>query len=154
MNPRILVALTLGLVIVSLWLARPVSSPSAPVPAESQEIKKLAQQRARAAEDAYKRFLDHKEPNASNNLETLYEWSKRLLEAQRDAAASNEDEVKAFQAHLSRIEGLEKDIKNAWTEILPRLRREQKAAAEYQLALVALYRAEAELWLARAKAKK
>jgi hypothetical protein len=110
-----------------------------------------AKARLKAAQKVYKGILErHKEsPKAEPlNLEKLHRWSRRWMDAQSDLSAAKKNWLAAIKAHLARMQGLEKTVK----EIL-----KGGAASElapYQAAQAEYYRLEAEQWLARAKQAK
>jgi len=75
--------------------------------------------------------------------EDIYTWSVRLLQAQRDLSSKHEEHVAALEAHLKRMTELQNRVKTVGKDLLsPRAESE----AEW-------YRLEAQLWLAKEKAK-
>lgn len=75
--------------------------------------------------------------------ETVYTWSVRWLNAQRDLSDHNEKHLAALQEHFNRMRELPKKMDQMPRDLLPQV---EAAAASW-------YLAEAALWLAQAKAK-
>jgi hypothetical protein len=136
-----------------------LSTGAAPVPPKSQ-VEKLAQARAKAAQHAYGEIAASRKYGGLDSLkfgdlELRYVWSKHLLEAERDAAPTRKEAVAAFRAHLSRMEALEKEVKEGFIPPRPMSPYEIRGRfGRAEVAAAALYRTEAEYWLERAKAKK
>jgi hypothetical protein len=75
--------------------------------------------------------------------EDVYTWSVRWLKAQRDLCTTHEQHVAALEAHLKRMTELQNRVKSVGKDLLsPR----SESEAEW-------YRLEAQLWLAKEKAK-
>jgi hypothetical protein len=131
------------LTLLGVLLVVVVSSLAAPIPPKPQESPErgLAEARLKAAQAAFQLY---QKQGDINDPETSYRWSRRLLEAQRDLAQDRSEIVAAFQAHLDRMARLDNNAKD-WAKA---------NIFEKQLAFTGFYRAEAELWLAREKAKK
>lgn len=130
-------------------------APSAPAPADPPALSELAQARLKAAQEAYRRVMVTQEDDTKFDAEVQYVWSKRLLEAEREVARDNKEVAAAFQSHLDRMAGLETKTKKREED----QRRAGKANGYgpdqlARLTAAAFYRAEAELWLERAKPKK
>jgi hypothetical protein len=76
--------------------------------------------------------------------EEVYSWSVRWLNAQRDLSDKKEEQIAALEAHLQRMKELQQDVTRMQKAGL--LTSLEVPAAEFR-------RAEAELWLAQAKAR-
>jgi len=74
--------------------------------------------------------------------EEVYTWSVRWLNAQRDMSDKKDDHIAALEGHFKRMKELQEKVTDL-RELLPAV--ETPAAAWYV--------AEAELWLAKEKAK-
>jgi RNA polymerase sigma factor (sigma-70 family) len=125
-------------------------------PGAAERPKEAAGQRAQAegAEAALKKALveearkvyeqDVRQLKVAFDIaaEDVYRWSRRWLEAQMDLAVNKEERMAALRDHLGRMKDLEKVMTAA---ARAGQRREADAAAGRY------YRAQAELWLARAK---
>jgi hypothetical protein len=79
----------------------------------------------------------------TDDPEEVYKWSVRLLHAQRDLSPKREDQIVALEAHLKRMTELKKVVQNLTRDLLPRIKDDE---AEW-------YRLEAQIWLAKEKAK-
>jgi hypothetical protein len=79
----------------------------------------------------------------TDDPEEVYKWSVRLLRAQRDLSLKHEDQIVALEAHLKRMTELKKVVQNLTRDLLPRIKDDE---AEW-------YRLEAQIWLAKEKAK-
>jgi multidrug resistance efflux pump len=71
-------------------------------------------------------------------------WSRRWLNAQRDMSAKKEDRIAALAGHLQRM----KEMQQRVVEM-----NKNGLASSLEVTAVEFYRIEAELWLAREKAK-
>jgi hypothetical protein len=76
--------------------------------------------------------------------ELLYRWSRRWLNAELDLNGQKEDQVAAYQAHLIRMRELEQSTRGRWKNRTVSI--EEWTGAQF-------YRLEAEIWLARARAR-
>lgn len=76
--------------------------------------------------------------------DSLYAWSVRWLEADRDAARTKEERLAAFDAYLKRTEAAKESRATA-------VRNAQ--AAPYELEIAEFFRLEAEGWLIAEKAR-
>ncbi len=88
-----------------------------------------------------KRFGNVLLPQA--NPEDAYTWSVRWLQSERDRSPKRADQIAALEAHLERMQNLEKALEPLSRDLLP---RSAALGAEW-------YLREAELWLAQAQAK-
>ena len=114
-----------------------------PPPQAPQDPASLADARARAGAKAFDMAWLYYSENRVDS-EKVYRWSRRLLEADRDAAADKAGQVAACQGHLDRIAKLEAKI-----------RRIRKIGFGDSLDVIEVdyYRKEADFWLAQAVAK-
>lgn len=128
---------------VALTVAR-AGPDDKPAPEPTPELAALYKSRLEAAQKAYQMLAKRVEAGAANDVEGMYRWSQRWLDAQRDVSAKKEDQIAALEAHLGRMSELEKLAKN-FAKAGQGLAQDA-FAAEY-------YRADAELQLMRAKAK-
>jgi hypothetical protein len=105
----------------------------------------LTRQRMGAARDAYQFAWDAFKPFdlSKGDGEAAYRWSRRWMEAERDLASTEAGRVAALRGHLERMRGLEDEVRGYIGSTIPLP----------QLAATRFYRAEAETWLAEAKAK-
>ena len=128
----VLLALLLGI----FW-SRPVRAE--PDPADA--LTRLAVQRRDAARATYEAmWANYREGRAPEEL--LYRWSRRWLMAERQLSKQPADPVAAFRDHWQRM----KDLEN----IVRKLQRSRDSTID-QVSAVEFYRAEAELWLLKAK---
>ena len=74
--------------------------------------------------------------------ELLYRWSCRWLDAEREMSDKQEDRVAAYKAHLRRMRELERVARDRFRNHYVPV--EEDTAAQF-------YRAEAEVWLERAR---
>ena len=74
--------------------------------------------------------------------ELLYRWSCRWLDAEREMSGRQEDRIAAYRAHLRRMRDLERVARDRFRNRFVPV--EEDTAAQF-------YRAEAEIWLERAK---
>jgi hypothetical protein len=99
----------------------------------------LAKARADAARRAYQESVDLYREGRSRDVDRIYLWSQRWLEAEREAAPRKEAERAAYEAHYRRMRQLENLIRD---------RYKAGVAAPIELPAVEFYRLEAEGWLA------
>ena len=136
-------SLHLGLLTLAAALA-PAPQEPPPPPAAPQDPSALADIRARAGIKAYDLAWLYYSENRVDS-EKVYRWSRRLLEAQRDASIDKAGHVAACEAHLERIKKLEAKIR--------RIRR-IGFGDSLDVLEVDYYRKEADFWLAQALAAK
>ena len=123
----------------------------APAPATEQDVPPpppqdpaaLARLRAEAGVRAFEMTWLYYSENRIPS-EKVYWSSRRLLEAQRDAAADGPGRVAAFEAHLERIGRLEAKIARI---------RKLGFGNSLDVLDTDYYRREADFWLAEARAK-
>jgi RND family efflux transporter MFP subunit len=110
-----------------------------------KDLKALSKARLDAAEKAYTLAMkSFAQLGQGSDPEYFYRWSRRWLSAQREMSTKKEDQVAALEAHLKRMQDLQKRVITMNKVGQGPVR--DVAAAEF-------YQAEAELWLAREKAK-
>jgi hypothetical protein len=107
-------------------------------------IPKLAQARVEAARRTYLGLERNFREGRPALVEPVYRWSRRLLDAEREASDQKEAQLAAYQAHLQRMRGLERITRDRFRDRLTII--EEVDATEY-------YRLEASLWLERARGK-
>ncbi|HLN28925.1 MAG TPA: hypothetical protein VK395_14355 [Gemmataceae bacterium] len=107
-------------------------------------VQKLADARVTAARKAYEETALLYREARTRDVDRIYLWSRRWLDAQRDAAKGKADEEAAYAGHWNRMKAVEDSVKN-------RLR--SGAAAAIEVPAVEFYRLEAEIWLSQARAK-
>jgi len=114
---------------------------------------KLELARLNAAREACSRFSLHTRVGGSlvDVLEMNYLWSKRLLEAEREVGRNKMHEATAFKAHLDRMVELETKIKKRLWEQSKGVKLPSRHHQLQERAAAVFYRAEAELWLEKAK---
>ena len=115
-------------------------------PPQGKEIQKLREAKVAAARRTYELLTKQMQVRVGKgaDVESLCLWSRRWLEAEREAAADKTKVVSALEAHLARMRELEINLKNLIRA---------KLAAPGDAAPVEFYRLEAEIWLAQAKRK-
>jgi hypothetical protein len=134
---KTLVAPVLGLVLAGVALAPKFT-------AESPDSNQLAKAQMEAARRTYELTWTRAEMGEGGDAEQVYQWSVRWLEAQRDLSGTKAGQLAALEAHQTRMQRLERRV--AAMVKAGQGRQSEGTAAEY-------YRLEADLWLARAKAK-
>jgi hypothetical protein len=135
---KLLGALCIGLV---LGLTSQVSAADAdPKPAE------FAKAKLSAARKAYESYWKGRKEGVGFDAETLYRWSRRWLDSQREVNSAKGDQLTAVKAHLERMKDLEKFVKQLVASGSKDGTLAQAAAGEF-------FRLEAELWLSQAKGK-
>jgi hypothetical protein len=120
------------------WAISRAAPPEAPISPD------LLAARSDAARDAYQEALKLYQEGRSRDVDRIYRWSLRWLEAEREMRSAKADQVAAARAHDKRMRQLEDLIKT---------RFRVGAAASVELPEVAYYRAEADILLARAQGK-
>jgi multidrug efflux pump subunit AcrA (membrane-fusion protein) len=125
---------------------RPRDDPAPkPAAADAADVKALARARREAAEKVYGALLKQRQLGlAGADAEQFYLWSRRWLEAQRDASGTKEERLAALEAHLQRMTDVQK--------VAAQLAKAGQAPT-WQGAAADFYRTEAELWLAQEKAR-
>jgi hypothetical protein len=105
-----------------------------------------AKARAAAARKVYEHLLERYklDPNFQNEPERSYLWSRRWMEAERQAAGTKAGRVAAVEGHLERMKKWEKVFKEGV---------ERGIFSPGDVAAAEFYRLEAEGWLAEEKAR-
>ncbi len=104
-----------------------------------------AKARAAAARKVYESLMDRRqrEPGFHFDPDQAYPWSRRWMEAEKEAAQTKAERVTAVEGHLERMKKWEKSVE-ADRRIGGVLSPGDLAAAEF-------YRLEAKAWLAKEK---
>jgi hypothetical protein len=142
-----------------------------PAAASSETPVALKKARLAAARKAYDKVWEQYRIGLRDE-EQVYRWSLRLLEAERAVAAKKAERVAASEGHVSRMKELEKTAPDQIMAVdLPAWREKEKGLFVVDkdgktflmqvedtrrkdiAVLTAFYRAEAEVWLAEAKAR-
>ncbi len=129
------------------------SSLSAPAPAVDPEMAKLTKAKLEAAKEAHQELAKNLFNDHLEHLEKEYLWSKRLFEAEREAATSKDEVVDAAKRHLNRMAALEKFESDTYARMNAG-RPADRLSPKGRVVVAKFYRVEAELWLAKAKSKK
>jgi hypothetical protein len=105
-----------------------------------------AKARAAAARKVYEHLMERYkvDPNFQNEPERSYLWSRRWMEAEREAAATKAGRVAAVEGHLERMKKWEKIFKEG---------RERGIFSPADVGAAEFYRLEADDWLAEEKAR-
>jgi hypothetical protein len=140
MTNRVRLLIAFSSLVVALAPAPQEPRPVPAVPARPDAS--LAELRIEAGTKAYEMTWLYYSENRVDS-EKVYRWSRRLLEAQREANLGREAEVAACQAHLERISKLGAKI--------DRIRR-LGFGNSLDVVENEYYVREAELWLERARA--
>jgi outer membrane protein TolC len=120
-----------------------VSSAGAAAPTDVKVSPELLKARLEAAREAYK-TAETLYQQGRTEPEMVYRWSARWLSAQQAAAGTKAERVRAAEAHLLRMQELEKGVKGM-TRAGVRPPFDGREAR--------FYVAEAEVWLAQARAE-
>jgi hypothetical protein len=108
-----------------------------------KSFKTLSDNRILTAKQSYDQLFDsHRRGIRGLPLpESVYQWSRRWLDAEIEASGNAADQIAAYQRHLDRMKQLEERVRNMV----------EKANSWHGMVASANYfRAEAEFWLARA----
>jgi hypothetical protein len=150
---RSLCFLAAVLLLPSVPAAAPSGRAAGPAkgPEAANDVPALLKARLALAEKGYREaFEGLKRTRRVGNVLTLvakpdevYAWSVRWLQAQRALSPKHEDQVAALEAHLRRMTKLQERVKELVRDLTPASKADE---AEW-------YRLEAQLWLAKAKAK-
>ncbi len=117
--------------------------------AEQPEVRKLREEMLKAAKTTYddlQKLIETGDPRTPPEtvVPEVYEWSKRVMELERELDRSPEGRQKAAREHFDRMKYLERYEK---------LRFQQGVARRSSAMATTYYRLEAELWLKEAEAK-
>jgi uncharacterized protein (TIGR03067 family) len=144
---RILSLLDFGIVAASILLASPALSSAQAQPDRTTgvDVKAPAKAKAAAAHKAYDAyFASFKAGN--QDAESVYRWSRRRMEAERELATKEGNAVAAVETHLARMKDLRGLIAKRYAG-LPAAIDKQQWEGEF-------FVAEAEIWFDRAKQDK
>lgn len=132
------IALGLALAFVGGTLAPSAAGEERSAAALAEANLKAARQTLNALMEAYRTG------NGPVDVEKVYLWSRRVLEAQRDISSKKADQLAAIEEHLARMKG--------WREnAAKRYKAGQGTHAE--VSAMEFFVTQAELWLAQANAK-
>jgi outer membrane protein TolC len=112
--------------------------------AAAQDLRALLRQRIEAARRAYKESNDLYREGRTRDVDRMYRWSQRLLEAELEASTKKSDQIAALEAHWKRMKQLEDLVRNVY---------KAGAVAQVELPAVEYYRLDAEIALSKARAK-
>jgi hypothetical protein len=130
----------LSLVLAVLWAATAGAGDRSP----ATTLSRLAKERRDAARKTYRTtWANYRDGFAGE--EQVYRWSKRWLEAERQADPRPDRQLAALRDHWERMRQMEKTVKSL--QQARAITTDRVTAAEY-------YRAEAEMWLLEAKDRK
>jgi hypothetical protein len=108
-----------------------------------------AKDRLKAARKVYKLQMELliNVPGQRDSAEKIYSWSRRLMEAQRDLSPDRKKRVTAAEAHLARMQKLEKLLNDF-------VKMGGAESYRYESFMAKYFRLEAEKWLAQARKSK
>ncbi|MBX6312120.1 MAG: hypothetical protein IRY99_04255 [Isosphaeraceae bacterium] len=148
--------IALSTLAVGLFLAGGLALRSAP-PEEPDRLKELAEARMKLARRYYEgevaRTNRRIEPPGAPGLSTLVSrvnaellalWSRRWMEAQRDASDRKADQIAAIQGHVDRLAGWVKQLQ-------PLTKVADSGVSQTDIDVLEFHLLEAEYWLAKAK---
>jgi hypothetical protein len=121
-----------------------VKPPSMTVFTAAQEPQVLLRQRLEAARRAYKESYDLYREGRTRDVDRMYRWSQRLLEAEQEVGANKEDRIAALEGHWKRMKQLEDLVRNL---------SKAGVVALVELPAVEYYRIDAEIALSKARVK-
>jgi hypothetical protein len=119
--------------------------PAQPDNDQTKALARFAKDRAAAARKTYEVLWSNYREGFRISHDTLYRWSRRWLEAERDLSKKPADQAAALLAHRNRMGDLERLIRN--------VRRVGQATVD-DLSAAEFYKAEAEYWVLQAEADK
>jgi hypothetical protein len=131
--------------LVALLVGYPCSevAKAAPVREDVKPPSELAKAKVTAAQTAYERFLAlYENDPQSVDVEKIYVWSRRWMEAQSDLSERKEDRLAAAEAHFERMKRLETQA-NRNVES-GKAKQESRFGVEF-------YRVEAQAWVMEKK---
>jgi hypothetical protein len=112
---------------------------------KAKALAALAKERLEAAHKTYEVMWANYREGRRVSDDTLYRWSLRWLEAERQVGQQPAEQVAAFQGHRNRMADLERLIRG--------VRRVGQATVD-ELSAAVFYRTEADFWLLQADAGK
>jgi hypothetical protein len=110
-------------------------------PNEGASNTTLADARLDAARSSYKETMQLYKEGRTRDVDRIYLWSQRWLDAQRALSNKKTDQQSAFDGHWKRMRQLEELVNS---------RFKAGVAAQVELPAVRFYRIEAEIWLSQA----
>jgi hypothetical protein len=111
-------------------------------PAHAQDPRALLRRRVEAVQRAYKESMDLYREGRTRDVDRIYRWSQRWLEAEQESNDKKADRIAAAENHLRRMKQLEDLVRNVY---------KAGAAAPIELPAVEYYRLDAEVALSKAK---
>src|SRR5262245_46686572 len=111
-------------------------------PARAQDPRTLLRRRVEAVQRAYKESMDLYREGRTRDVDRIYRWSKRWMEAEQESNDKKADHIAAAEAHWRRMKHLEDLVRNVY---------KAGAAAPIDLPAVEYYRLDAEVALSKAK---
>jgi hypothetical protein len=107
-----------------------------------EDLERLQKIKAAAARRTYEVTWKNYREGRRVNPETLYWWSRRWLEADRDLSDKKADQLAAYRSHWERM--------REWERLVRDLQRANVTTVD-EVSAVEFYRAEAEIWLIKAR---
>jgi hypothetical protein len=111
----------------------------------AKTLARLQLEKLEAARKTYQLTWKNYREGRRVSEDTLYRWSMRWLEAEKQLAERPEDRVAACRGHFERMREIEKLIGD--------LRRAGQSTVD-EVSATEFYRAEAEIWLIQARSEK
>jgi hypothetical protein len=111
---------------------------------EPQGLQRLAEERLDAARRAYKETYDLYREGRTRDVDRIFLWSQRWLDAEREVSTKKPAQVLALEGHWKRMKQIEDLIRG---------RYRAGVAAPIELPAVEYYRLDAEITWLRAKGK-
>jgi hypothetical protein len=118
---------------------------AAPEGDAAKTIAALSRDRVEAARKTYQTMYKNYTEGRHVAEDTLYRWSLRWLEAEKQLAEKPADRLAAFKGHYDRMRELDR--------LIGKLQRAGQTTVD-QVSSVEYYRVEAELWLVQAKGER
>jgi hypothetical protein len=135
-------AFTKNTIVISLFISFVVYSMT--IDATAQEPQALLRQRLDAVRRAYKESYDLYREGRTRDVDRIYRWSKRWLEAEREVTTTQSEQIAALEGHWRRMKQLEDLMRNL---------SKAGVTAVVELAAVEYYRLDAEVALSKARVK-
>jgi hypothetical protein len=124
------------------WLLQPRAEPD---DEQTKALARASKARIEAARKTYEvLWADYREGLRVGH-DTLYRWSLRWLDAEKQSGKKEADQAAALQAHRDRMAALE--------QLIRKVRRIGQATVD-ELSAAEYYRVEAEFWVLQAGANK
>jgi len=116
-----------------------------PVNDPAKTLAKLSKERVEAAHKTFQVMWENYREGRRVSDDTLYRWSLRWLEAERQLSKQQPDQVAAYKGHRDRMAELERLIR--------KVRRVGQGTVD-ELSAAEFYKSEAEIWLLQAEGEK